>query len=158
MHTSRCSCARKPQSYFTYSIYANLSWTASFLFLWAALCWLTQRPHGLYRARLLCPWVFSKQEYWRLLCPWGFSRQDYMPTSACNVGNVGSIPEFGRGFSQLRDRTQVSHIAGGFFTISATREAFLFLQQSPKQQYERWKLLRNRKIDVNLKPKKSVKI
>ena len=28
-----------------------------------------------------------------------------------------------RGSSQPRDRTQVSHIAGGFFTIRATREA-----------------------------------
>ena len=28
------------------------------------------RPHGLQLARLLCPWGFSKQEYWRgLLCP-----------------------------------------------------------------------------------------
>ena len=30
---------------------------------------------------------------------------------------------FSRGFSQPRDRTQVSHIAGGFFTSWATREA-----------------------------------
>ena len=28
-----------------------------------------------------------------------------------------------RGFSQTRDRTQVSHIADGLFTIWATREA-----------------------------------
>ena len=30
---------------------------------------------------------------------------------------------FSRGSSQLRDRTQVSHIAGGFFNIWTTREA-----------------------------------
>ena len=30
---------------------------------------------------------------------------------------------FSRGSSQPRDRTQVSHIAGGFFTSWATREA-----------------------------------
>ena len=30
---------------------------------------------------------------------------------------------FSRGSSQPRDRTQVSHIAGGFFTNLATREA-----------------------------------
>ena len=30
---------------------------------------------------------------------------------------------FSRGSSQLRDRTQVSRIAGGFFTSGATREA-----------------------------------
>ena len=28
------------------------------------------QPHGLYPARLLCPWRFSRQEYWsRLPCP-----------------------------------------------------------------------------------------
>ena len=32
---------------------------------------------------------------------------------------------FSRGSSQPRDRTQVSHIAGGFFTSWATREAQL---------------------------------
>ena len=32
---------------------------------------------------------------------------------------------FSRGFSKPRDRTQVSHIAGGFFTSWATREAQL---------------------------------
>ena len=31
---------------------------------------------------------------------------------------------FSRGFSQPRDWTQVSHIAGGFFTSWATREDF----------------------------------
>ena len=30
---------------------------------------------------------------------------------------------FSRGSSQPRDRTQVSHIVGGFFTVWATREA-----------------------------------
>ena len=30
---------------------------------------------------------------------------------------------FSRGSSQLRDQTQVSHTAGGFFTSWATREA-----------------------------------
>ena len=30
---------------------------------------------------------------------------------------------FSKGFSQPRNQTQVSHIAGGFFTSSATREA-----------------------------------
>ena len=32
---------------------------------------------------------------------------------------------FSRGSSQPRDRTQVSHIAGGFFTSLTTREAHL---------------------------------
>ena len=33
-----------------------------------------------------------------------------------------------RGSSQPRDRTQVSHIAGGFFTIWGTREAQLSIR------------------------------
>ena len=32
---------------------------------------------------------------------------------------------FSRGSSQPRDRTQVSHIAGGFFTRQATRKAIV---------------------------------
>ena len=58
------------------------------------------RPHGLQPARLLCPWGFSRQEHWSGLL---------MPSS--------------RGSSQPRDQTQVSPIAGGFFTICATGEA-----------------------------------
>ena len=40
------------------------------------LCWITQScpnslwPHGLWSARLLCPWGFSRLEYWSgLPCP-----------------------------------------------------------------------------------------
>ena len=43
-----------------------------------------------------------------------FSRTEYW--------NQVAFP-FSRGSSQTRDRTQVSHIAGGFFTSWATREA-----------------------------------
>ena len=48
---------------------------------------------------------------------------------------------FSREFSQLRDQTQVSHIAGGFFTSWATREAihihifFLFSYPFPKTHF-----------------------
>ena len=58
-------------------------------------------PHGLKPARLFCPWGFSRQEYWWLAI------------------------SFSRGSSQPRDQTQVSHIAGRFFTIWATREAII---------------------------------
>ena len=37
---------------------------------------------------------------------------------------------FSRGSSQPRDRTQVSHIAGSFFTSWATREAYLWMEGS----------------------------
>ena len=39
---------------------------------------------------------------------------------------------FSRGSSQPRDRTQVSHIAGGFFASWATREAYKGLKNASK--------------------------
>ena len=54
-------------------------------------------PHGLQPARHLYSWRFSRQEYWSGLP---------MPSS--------------RGSSQPRDQTQVSRIAGGFFTVWVT--------------------------------------
>ena len=56
-------------------------------------------PHGLQPTRLICPWGFSRQEYWSgLPCP--------PPRDLPNPG----------------DWIQVSHLAGGFFTIWATRD------------------------------------
>ena len=52
------------------------------------------RPHGLYR-------------------PWNSPGQNTV------VGSLSLL----QGIFQPRDRTQVSHIAGGFFTSWATREA-----------------------------------
>ena len=56
----------------------------------------------------------------RLLCPWD--------SPGKNTG-MDAIP-FSRGSSQLRDQTQVSCIAGGFFTIWATR--------GPWGHYAKW--------------------
>ena len=39
-----------------------------------------------------------------------------------------------RGSSQPRNQTQVSHIAGGFFTSWATREAHIITQSGEKEQ------------------------
>ena len=39
---------------------------------------------------------------------------------------------FSKGYSQHRDRTQVSHIAGRFFTSWATREAHICIKLGPK--------------------------
>ena len=54
--------------------------------------------------------------------PPGFSVHGDSPGK--NTG-VGPMPSY-RGSSQPRDQTQVFHIAGGFFTIWATREAHRF--------------------------------
>ena len=43
---------------------------------------------------------------------------------------------FSRGSSQPKDRTQVSHIAGRFFTIWATREAQSYIVEMAVQLYE----------------------
>ena len=58
----------------------------------AQLC-PTLRSHGLYYARLLCAWGFSRQEYWS--------------------GEPFPLGES----SQPRDQTQVSCTAGRFFTF-----------------------------------------
>ena len=42
---------------------------------------------------------------------------------------------FSRGSSQPRDPAQVSHIAGGFFTSKATREAQINLKKRKKEKY-----------------------
>ena len=52
-------------------------------------------PHRLQPTMLLCPWQFSRQEYWS--------------------GLPSSPPED----SQPRDQTHIFHIAGGFLTIWA---------------------------------------
>ena len=97
------------------------------------------QPYGLYPARLLCPWDFSRQEYWSgLLCP----PPGDLPTQGLNPGlphcrlilyhlsHQGSPKilkwaayPFFRGSSQPRNRTRVSWIAGRFFTNWAMSEA-----------------------------------
>ena len=52
-----------------------------------------------------------------ILCPWD--------SPGKNTRGV-AIP-FSRGFSQSRDGTRVSHIAGRFFIVWATREAHFFI-------------------------------
>ena len=74
----------------------------------------SSRPHGLQPARLLCPWGFSRQEYWSdLPCPppgdlhnpgnWtGISSTKGFPCGsaskefACNAGDLDLIPGLGR--------------------------------------------------------------
>ena len=79
----------------------------------------------------------SLQPLWlqptRLLCPWN--------SPGKNTG-VGSHPLL-LGSSQPRDQTQVSHIAGTFFTIWSTREAsdlrncYLLKKQTPSRNVQR---------------------
>ena len=67
-------------------------------------------------------------------CPTLCNPMDYSPPGSSVHGIIQTrilqwvVMPSSRGSSQPRDRTQVSHIAGGFFTVCATREA-----QNPHQ-------------------------
>ena len=66
-------------------------------------------------------------------CPTLWDPVDYSsPGSSVHGDSPGKILKrvarpSSRGFTQPRDRTQVSHIAGGFFTVWVTREALPLL-------------------------------
>ena len=77
---------------FSPNSYPEVIWRCRCCCLVARLCPAPLQPHGLYPARLLCPWI-SKQEYWSGL-PFLFSRGSFWP----------------------RDWIQISYIAGRFFT------------------------------------------
>ena len=68
-------------------------------------CLTLLQPHGLWPARLLCPWSSPGK-------------------------NTGVAISSSRGSSQFWDWTWVSWIAGGFFTIWATKEASKVLPNS----------------------------
>ena len=100
------------------------------------------QPYGLQPTRLLCPWGFSRQEYWGGL-PWTHALlQGIFPTQGSNPGlphckrfiyhlSLQGSPRilewvaypFSRRTTQPRNQTRVSCIAGRFFTSWATREA-----------------------------------
>ena len=97
------------------------------------------QPHGLEPARLLCPWGFSRQEYWSGL-PWppegifltqgSRSGLPHCRQILYHLSHQGSprILEwvaypFSRGSCWPRNQTGVSGIAGGFLTSWAIREA-----------------------------------
>ena len=111
----------------------------------APSCWVMSeslRPHGLKSTKLLCPWGFSRQEYWSgLPCPppGDIHNPGIKPRSpvvqACSLPSEppGKLKNTGvvnlsllQGIFQPRNRTGVTHIARGFFTNWAT------LNTSPK--------------------------
>ena len=97
------------------------------------------QSHGLQATRLLCPWGFSRQEYWSgLPCPppGDLPNPGIGPRSlALQMDSLPSEPPgkpknrvaypFSRGSSWPRNRTRVSCTAGGFFISWGTREAHL---------------------------------
>ena len=106
----------------------------------------------------LPPWLWHNEKYMfvlysyflRLYCAYSLNHARLFATPwtwACqaplSMGNLqAGILEWvalpsSRGSSQPRDRTQISHIAGGFFTDWATMEA-QFLTQSPESLGVSW--------------------
>ena len=99
------------------------------------------------------------QSCWTLCYPMGYTVHEILQA---RILEWVSIP-FSRGSSQPRDQTQVSHIAGEFFTIWVTREAqithsllinFIYFKQlsiTPKFSYSRTALIwwtRKRTLDL----------
>ena len=76
--------------------------------------------HG--HVHMLC--AQSLSSVWLIVTPWTVALQ-----APLSMGSLQArilewvVMPSSRGSSQPRDRTQVSYIAGGFFTIWATREA-----------------------------------
>ena len=86
--------------------------TVGTLRTWTSSCTFHKNPEVKWKwVAQLCPTLCDPMDYTVL---GGFSGQ--------NTG-VGSLP-LPRGSSQPRDWAQVSHIAGGFYTSWATREAW----------------------------------
>ena len=75
----------------------------------------------------------SKQEYWSFCRVWLFvTPWTVVPRAPCPWNSPTWILEWvaipvSRGSSRLRNRTQLSRVAGKFFTIWAIKEAFLWL-------------------------------
>ena len=88
---------------------------------------LSRRGRNGSDASIKIPWCMCvclvTQLVWLFVAPWTVACQ-----TSLTMGILARILDWvampsSRGSSQSRDRTQVSHIAGGFFTIWATREA-----------------------------------
>ena len=98
--------------------------------------WLSHSPFFLFLERW-AGWVTSKWKHgekekkqWKVkakvahLCPTLCDPMDYTVHGILQARILEWVAfPFSRGSSQPRDQTQVSHIAGGFFTSWATREA-----------------------------------
>ena len=85
----------------------------------------SSQPHGLQLTRLLRPWNFpGKSTGVGCHC---LLRTDYTVHGILQARMLEWVAfPYSRGSSQPRDQTQVSRIAGRFFTSWATREAYPF--------------------------------
>ena len=81
------------------------------------LCLLTKHDEVKWKWKLL-------SHVWLFATPWTTARQAPLSLGILQERILEWVAiSFSRGSSQPRDQTQVSHIAGGFFSSWATREA-----------------------------------
>ena len=73
------------------------------------------------------------------MTPWTVAHPSPLSMGNLEILEWVVMPSF-RGSSQPRDQTQVSHIAGGFITSLATREAFPKAGSHQKQDLGSFKL------------------
>ena len=106
--------------------FLNLAWTSAssrFTYCWS-LAWGISSITLL--ACVLCQ-VLSCCHVRPFATPWTVAWQAPLSMGILQVQILDWIAtSFSRGSSQPRDQTQVPHIAGGFFTVSATREAIMW--------------------------------
>ena len=96
----------------------------SFFILFSMFCSVALISTILSSRLLICSWKWKWKflsHVWLFVTPW--------TVQVCGILQARilewvAVP-FSRGSSQPRDQTQVSHIAGGFFTSWATREAWI---------------------------------
>ena len=120
-----------------------------------------------------CPWESQDLRLIRFAqsCPSLFDLMDYnLPGSSSHGDSTGKNTGVGchallQGIFQPRDQTQVSHIAGGFFTSWATREAQQYWNGYPipsqadlPTQESNWSLLRCSRFFTNWAVREALKL
>ena len=97
------------------------SWFSAQCVLVVSRVWLCN-PGDYSFLRSMC--VLVSQSYPILVTPWTVARQAPLSMETLQARILEWVAMLSsRGSSQPRDETQVSHVAGGFFTDRATREA-----------------------------------
>ena len=110
------------------------------------------QPHGLQPAKLLCPWGFSRQEYWRGLPPPGdlpnpgieprspALQADSLPSEPPGKPKstgMGSLSLLQVRTSRPRNQPGVSSFAGRFFTSWATKKVLWLHWAHPENPVNR---------------------
>ena len=126
--------------------------TYIYIYIYIYICWSPlYNTASEYFAYFSCVCVVSR--VWHFVTPWTVAHQAPLSMGILQARILEwVVMPSSSGSSQLRDRTQVAHIAGGFFTIWATKSkntgvgnCFLLQGNFPTQELN-WGLLHCRRI------------